>query len=170
MKILFKNRTILSKENYLKLLEFHQKKNNWKYWLYTAILFLLFIVAIAFQISNRNYLLIFLLSTFLVVFLSYRFFYPYYKTGKELKSDKVQHNLENYYFFYEKYFKVKNKFGNDKIKYYKLYKVYENENFFYLYMDKTNAFIIDKSGFSVGTIQDFKKFMKSKVWLKFKKN
>ena len=30
MEALFKNKTKLSEENYLNLVQFHQKKNNWK--------------------------------------------------------------------------------------------------------------------------------------------
>ena len=58
--------------------------------------------------------------------------------------------------------------GSDKIAYYKLYRVFETKNYFYLYLDKTNILVLDKSGFLLGTIQDFKRFMKHKMWLKFK--
>lgn len=170
MEPLFKNKTLLSEENYLDLVEFHQKKNNWKYWMYNFIFSCLFIFLIISHIVMHNYLYIFIFSFCFIIFLVYRFVYPYYKTSKELKSDKVQHNLENYYLFYEKYIKIKNKLGVSKIRYYKLYKVYENENYFYIYLNKTNAFILDKSGFLIGNVESFKKFMKGKVWLKFKED
>ena len=43
MEPLFRNKTTMSKEIYTQLLQFHQRKYNWKYWLYTAGLFLLFV-------------------------------------------------------------------------------------------------------------------------------
>ncbi len=170
MEPLFKNKTTLSEKNYLDLVQFHQKKNNWKYWIYTAIVSILFVVIISYQVANHVYLHVSILAIFFIGFLLYRFVYPYYKTGKELKSDKVQNSLVNYYLFYDKYFKIKNKLGNSKIRYYKLYRVYESKNFFYLYLDKNNAFILEKSGFVIGNIDSFRKFMKNKMWLKFKED
>lgn len=167
MEALFKNKTKLSEENYLNLVQFHQKKNNWKYRLYTIIVSILFIVIISFQISNHSFLQAIFLFVFFIGFILYRFISPYYKTYKELHSDKIKNTLINYYFFYDKYFKVKNKLGNSKIRYYKLYKVYENKNYFYLYLNKSTAFIVDKSCFTIGTSKDFQSFIKSKVWIKF---
>ena len=40
--------------------------------------------------------------------------------------------------------------GSDKIFYHKLYRVFETENYFYLYLDKTNILVLDKSGFLLG--------------------
>lgn len=169
MQALFKNKTVLSSKNYLHLVDFHQKKNNWKYWLYTATLSLLFIIAISFQLIAKKYFIAVLLFVAFLAFLGYRFIQPYYKTKKELTSDKVQKNLINYYFFYEKYFRVKNTLGNSKLKYYKLYRVYENEQYFYLYLDKSNALIVEKNGFMIGNVNSFRNFIKNKVRFKFKK-
>lgn len=170
MEPLFKNKTILSSKNYMNLVAFHQKKYNLRYWLYTIALSLLLICCAIFQISAQNYLLAILLFASFIFFLAYRFIYPYYKTGKELHSNKVQNNLINYFFFYENYFRIKNTIGNSKLKYRDLYRVYENDNYFYLYMDKSNALIIEKSGFVIGTAHSFRTFIKNKVGFKFKKD
>ncbi|MCI9178143.1 MAG: YcxB family protein [Clostridia bacterium] len=170
MQILFKNKTILSSSNYIHLVQFHQKKNNWKYWLYTAFLSFLFLICIAFQFISCNYFIAFILLACFLGFLGYRFIEPYHKTKKELQSKKIQNNLVNYYFFYENYFKIKNSIGNSKLKYYKLYKVYENENYFYLYLNKDNCLIIEKTGFMIGNADSFRNFIKSKVRFKFKGN
>lgn len=170
MEPLFKNKTTLSKESYLTLLKFHQKKNNCKYFLYTTMFFILFIIIVAFQVANKIYFQAILFFILFIAFLLYRFINPYYKTDKELKSDKIKNNIVNYYFFYEKYFRIKNELGNDKIKYHKLYRIYESENYFYLYLDKYNVFIIDKSGFTFGTAVSFEKFIKDKTWFKFRKD
>lgn len=170
MEPLFKNKTTLSKKNYIELVKFHQKKNNWKYFLYTAFYAILFVFCIAIQIASKYYLPAIILFLCFVGFLAYRFIEPYYKTKKEFQSEKVQKNLVNFYLFYEKYFKIKNKMGSFKLKYHKIYKAYENENFFYLYINKDYAFILEKSGFITGNENDFRKFIKSKLGFKFKEN
>ena len=170
MEPLFKNKTTLSKKNYIELVKFHQKKNNWKYYLYTAIFSILFVFCISVQIANKYYLPAIILFLCFFAFLAYRFIQPYYKTKKEFQSDKVQKNLVNYYFFYKEYFKVKNKMGSFKLRYYKIYRAYENENYFYLYLDKDYAFIIEKSGFIIGNKDEFRDFIKSKLRFKFKGN
>ena len=107
MALLFKNKTTLSPKSYLDFETFHQKENNFKYYLYTLVFSLLFIICISFQITAKNYLIALLLFLCFATFLAYRFFYPYQETKKEYHSDKVQNNLVNNYFFYENYFKVK---------------------------------------------------------------
>lgn len=168
MQILFKNKTTLSPENYIHLVQFHQEKNNWKYWLYTAFVSTLFLVCISFQFVFQNYFIACIFLACFLVFLGYRFIQPYHKTKKELQSKKVQNNLVNYYFFYDNYFRIKNAIGNSKLKYYKLYRVYENDNYFYLYLDKNNSLIIEKFGFMIGDVTSFRNFMKRKVRFKFK--
>ncbi len=169
MEALFKNKTTFSQENYMKLVAFHQKKNNWKYWLYTATFSILLIICLAFQLIAKDYLFVFICLFILFGFLAYRFINPYHKTRKELSSDKVQNHMINYYFFYEKYFKIKNKLGTSKLKYYKLYKVYETKEYFYLYIAKDYAFILDKNGFEIGSTKQFSQFMKHKMRFKFSK-
>ena len=170
MEPLFRNKTTMSKEIYTQLLQFHQRKYDWKYWLYTAGLFLLFVILIAFNLANHYYLQAFLLFIILAGFLAYQFIHPYKRISKEYKSDKVQKHLVNHYLFYDNYFKIKNKFGITKIKYWKLYRVFETDNYFYLYLDKVNILVLDKLSFTTGTTQDFEKFMKHKILFKFKKD
>ncbi len=168
MKPLFQNKTTLSKNIYIELLAFQQKKFGWRYTAYTAIFSLLFILLISFLFANHYFAHGFIFFAIFVCFSAYQFIQPTRKNIKEFHSDKVQNNLVNIYSFYEKYFVIKNTVGSDKIAYYKLHRVFEAENYFYLYLDKTNILVLDKSGFLLGTIQDFKKFMKHKMWLKFR--
>lgn len=169
MKPLFQNKTSLSKKVYLDLLTFHQGKFGWKHTIYTATFSLLFILLISSLFAHHYFAHGFVFFVIFVCFSAYQFIHPSYKNTKEFHSDKVQNNLVNTYFFYENYFVIKNIAGSDKIAYYKLYRVFETKNYFYLYLDKTNILVLDKSEFLLGTIQDFKRFMKHKMWLKFKK-
>lgn len=168
MKPLFQNKTTLSKNIYIELLTFQQKKFGWRYTMYTAIFSLLFILLISFLFANHYFAHGLILFIIFACFSAYQFIQPTHKNTKEFHSDKVQNNLVNTYSFYKNYFVIKNTMGSDKIAYYKLYRVFETKNYFYLYLDKTNILVLDKSGFLLGTIQDFKRFMKHKMWLKFK--
>ncbi len=55
MKPLFENRTTLSKNVYIELLAFQQKKFGWKYTMYTAIFLFLFIFAHFFLFANHYF-------------------------------------------------------------------------------------------------------------------
>lgn len=168
MKPLFENKTTLSRDIYIELLDFQQKKFGLRYTVSTAIFALLFILLISFLFANHYFAHGLIIFIIFACFLAYQFIQPTRKNTKEFHSDKVQNNLVNTYSFYENYFVVKNKIGKDKISYYKLYRVFEIENYFYLYLDKINILVLDKSGFLLGTAQDFKKFIKRKMWLRFK--
>ena len=56
--------------------------------------------------------------------------------------------------------------GNLKFNYYKLYKVFETEHYFYLYINKNYSFVLSKDGFNIGSSKDFYKFIKRKIWYK----
>lgn len=168
-ELLFKNKTSLSEENYIKLLKFHNKMNNWKYWLYTAIFVIAFLTCASVLIVNHEYttaLFIFLIA---LLFIGYRTVYPYYKVEKEVKKDKIQSNLQNVFYFYDKKFEVTNEQEDRIMRYSRLYKVYENKEFFYMYLDKENALVLEKSGFEKGDPDSFGKFLKEKIKSKYKK-
>ena len=49
-----------------------------------------------------------------------------------------------------------------------LYKIFETNEFFYLYLDSRHSLILDKSGFTKGTPTEFKDFIKKKCPLKYR--
>ena len=55
MKILFKNITALNKDEYLELIKFHGKKNNLKYYSYTAVMGLILIIGMSYQIILKKF-------------------------------------------------------------------------------------------------------------------
>lgn len=168
MKILFKNTTTLNKDEYIELIKFHGKKNNLKYYSYTAVMALILIIGMSYQIVLKNYISLLLLALIFIGFLAYRFLSPYKKAEKEMNGEKLQGNLTNTYIFYDKNFIVKNKYGKDNLKYRKIFKVYENDNVFYLYISKEDVFIIEKNNFEIGSSSEFKKFISKKVGYKFR--
>ena len=100
------------------------------------------------------------------IFCFYRFLYPLKKVEKELKTDKFKNEREFVFTFYEKFFVISDRKFSEKIKYWKLHRVYETENFFYLYIDAEHAFLLNKSTFIKGNHSEFFKFLKKKIWYK----
>ncbi|MGN1302285.1 MAG: YcxB family protein, partial [Clostridia bacterium] len=109
----------------------------------------------------------FILFAILGAFCFYRFIYPNKQVEKELKTDKFKNEKEFTFTFYEKFFVISDKKKSEKIKYWKLYRVYETKEFFYLYIDNNHAFLLNKSTFIKGNTSNFLKFLKRKIWFKF---
>lgn len=167
MKILFKNKTKYTKEIYEKYLQFHQNKFGNKYTFTTIVTILLLCFCIITNLKYSNYFTTLILLIVLGVFCFYRFFYPTKKVEKELKTDKFKNEKEFTFTFYEKFFIISDKRFSEKIKYWKLHRVYETDDFFYLYIDKDHAFLLNKSTFTKGNTSEFIKFLKKKIWYKF---
>ena len=169
LKVLFKNETKYSKETYKQFIEFHSKKYHFTYTLFTAIIVFLIIFCIVLQISYRYYLLAILTCIIFTCFCLYRYFHPISVVSKELKGKTIAEEKSFTFKFYEKYFKVSDNLTYNTVKYYKLHRIFETKDFFYLYLDKTHAFIINKEKFLIGKPTDFSEFMKKKSFLKYKK-
>lgn len=166
MEILYKNKTKYTKEIYEKYLQFHQQKFGQNYKFTTIVIILLLCFCIISNLKYSNYITTFILIIILCLFCFYRFFYPVKKIEKELKTDKFKNEKEFTFTFYDKFFIVSDKKFSEKIKYWKLYRVYETEKFFYLYINKDHAFLLDKSTFSKGNTKKFLRFLKKKIWYK----
>lgn len=171
MNLEFKNITKCNKQIYYQFLEFHNKKYGKKENFYMVCMFLGLIYITVFNIIHKNFSFLLCITFILIIFLlinSVRYRYKVVK--KELKSPKVKNKEDLVYNFYEKYFEIIESNSSQKMKYYKLYKVHQDKNNFYFYIDKTHAFIIDKNGFIKGNIKEFKRFIARKCKIKFKKN
>lgn len=166
MKILFKNKTKYTKDIYEKYLQFHQNKFGNKYTFTTIVTILLFSFCIIMNLKYSNYFTIFILLIVLFIFCLYRFFYPAKKVEKELKTEKFKKQKEFIFTFYKNFFVISDKKNSEKIKYWKLHRVYETNDFFYLYIDKNHAFLLNKDTFTKGNTEEFLKFLKKKIWYK----
>lgn len=163
MEILFKNKTKYTKEIYQKYLQFHQNKFGMNYKFITILTILLLSFCCIINLKYSNYGTAFIFIIILLLFFIYRFFYPIKQIKKELKTEKFEKEKEFKFTFYDKFFTISNKRNSEKIKYWKLHKVYETEEFFYIYTDKNHAFLLDKSSFSKGDTSEFLKFLKKKI-------
>ena len=169
LKILFKNKTKYSKEIYKQFVDFHSKKYHFSYVLFTATIIFLILFCIVLQISYRYYSLAILSCIIFTCFCLYRYFHPISVVNKELKGKTLQEEKSFTFKFYEKYFKIQYKLQIDTVKYYQIRKIFETKNFFYLYIDRTHAFIINKENFLIGKPADFSEFLKKKCIFRFKK-
>lgn len=166
MNILFKNKTKYTKQTYKKYLEFHQQKYGLKYKFHTITIILLLCFCIICNITSKNFLLVCLLLFALAIFCFYRFFYPIKKIQKELKTKKFKKEQEFTFSFYKNFFIISDGKNSERIKYWKLHKVFETNEFFYLYMNKDHSFLLNKSSFIKGAPSAFSKFIKQRTWYK----
>lgn len=165
MKLLFKNITIYNSKNYNQFIKFHGKKFNFSYNLYTLIMIGLLIYCIVLNILEKNLTLFLLFITLLLLIILFRLCLPvrrYQKTKKQFAENK---NISITISFYKFYFNV----GKKSFYYFKLYKVFETKEYFYLYLDEENAVLVNKKGFRLGTSEEFRNFIKKKCLFKYSK-
>ena len=169
LKILFKNKTKYSKEIYKEFLEFHNKKYHFQATLFNVIIIALILFLIVLQVAYKYYSIAILSAIIFTGFCLYRYFHPIFVVTKELKGETITQEKSFTFKFYEKYFKVSDKLVVNTVKYYNLRRAFETKDFFYLYLDKSHAFIINKKNFSIGKSTDFSNFIKKKCFLRYKK-
>lgn len=166
MDKLFENNTTYTPSVYKDFVEFHNKKYNIKYNLYTLFVLVLIVFCMVLQFMYSNVALGICFVFFMGAFIFWRVFHPYFFVKKEANSDKVKKHLKNTYSFYDKYMTINNSKEKIKLNYYKLYKIFETENYFYLYINKNYSFVLSKNGFSIGNVEDFYRFIRKKIWYK----
>ena len=165
MKPLFKNITKYNSKNYQKFVDFHNKKYSFSYNLYTIAMSILLIYCIVLNIVEKDFLLMLMFLILLALLLFFRIYLPnkrYNDTKKQYSKNK---EISFTFSFYKHYFVLNNK----TFYYLKLYKVFETEEYFYLYVDEENAALVNKNGFKVGTSDEFTEFIKKKCLLKYSK-
>ncbi|MCI8620717.1 MAG: YcxB family protein [Clostridia bacterium] len=165
---IFINKTTNTEEAYMDFLSFHSKTFNLIYLSYTVFWAFLFLLCIILAFGSGLRLQGVTFTILLITFILYRIIRPKLVTNKELKSDKISNQSTNTYTFYEKYFEIKNKNGLFSYKYFMIKKVYETQNYFYLYVSNENAFLVSKKDFTKGSSKDFSNFMKQKKGLRYK--
>lgn len=164
-EILFKNVTRYNTKNYNQFIEFHNKKYSFSNNFYTIIMSILLIYCVILNIEQRNMLLIVLFIILLMVFLLWKIYFPmkrYQKTQKNLANIKEAGFT---FSFYDLYFLIDKK----TIYYFKLYKVFETKDYFYLYINPDYAMLVSKKGFEIGTAEEFSEFIKKKCLFKYRK-
>ena len=164
LKPLFKNITRYNSKNYNNFIKFHGNKYNTSYGLTTLLLSIMLIYCSIINLLNKNFLLGLFLFLALILFLYCRLYLPvkrYNKTTKEYKNNK---QIAYTFVFYEYFFTINKK----RFYYFKLHKVFETKDYFYLYINDNDAALVSKTGFNLGNCNDFTNFIKKKCFLKYK--
>ncbi len=168
MEVKFENTTKYNKKVYEDFLKFHSEKYSMKYIIYTCTISLILIYIIIFAISYKNWKSIFSLILCLIIFVFYRIYSQKQIIKKEINSSKIKEEEQFTFKFYDKKITVNKGTQVEKLAYKKIYRAFEVEKYFYLYIDKTHAFILEKSGFINLDNTKFKKFLKERLKRKFK--
>lgn len=165
MKPLFKNITKYTSQNYKQFVEFHNNKYNVSYTIYTFMFSIMLLYCIIVNAIQKNFLFALIFLLILVIYLYCRIILPtnkYKKTCEEYKNNKII----NFEFSFYKYYYMINK---KRFYYFKLHKVFETKEYFYLYINSENASLVSKKGFKIGNPEDFSNFIKKKCLLKYSK-
>lgn len=168
MEILFENKTKYSKKEYDIFIESYKKEyavSDYAYIIF-YIVFFGFCMILAFM--EKEFLLGIALLVGLGTYLWYKVIRSNRLVEKTKKSKKVAGKFVNNYEFYKNYFKVENIDGKAQVLYFKLYRVVETREYFYIYISRQYAFIVSKAGFTKGNQEEFSKFIKKKVFTKYK--
>ena len=162
--ILFKNTTTYTNKNYSQFLKFHNDKYEFSYNFYTIIMSVLLGYCVIINIKNKNLLTTLLFTLLLIGFVLLRFYLPIKRLKKTKETIKKSKTSSHTFLFYDYYLKV----DKQIVYYFKLYKVFEAKDYFYLYINQDYALMIDKHGFQIGTVENFRSFIKKKCLFKYK--
>jgi len=165
MKPLFKNVTKYTDNNFQQFVNFHTNKFNLRYNFYTIIMSILIAYCAILGITQKSWGICLLFTAMLIAFLIMRIYIPAkeYRMNKERfsnnKSTLFSYDFFKWYFIIDKY----------KVYYIKLNKVIETKDYFYLYINEDTAYLVSKSGFKLGTPEEFSEFIRKKCILKYNK-
>ncbi len=169
MRKLFENKTTYTEDTYIEFLKFHSKTYNLSYISYTLAWSAFLLLSIYLSFSSKLITQGILLLLALIGFVFYRLYHPKMIVHKELSGEKISTNNTNTFSFFDNYFIIDNNNGSFSYRYFLLHKVFETADYFYLYMTKENAFLLSKNSFSLGTSEEFSKFIRRKCILKYSK-
>lgn len=127
---------------------------------------ILFFIMLYVQYHHYGIALIF--CACLTAFILWRYFHPIEEVRNDYQSEKVTNEHVFTFSFYDTYFKVFSEEEYSMIAYKDLYKVFETDAFFYLYLDHSHSLLLDKSGFKKGNSLEFSDFIKKKCPFKYK--
>lgn len=168
MEKLFENKTKYSQKEYDIFIESYIKEYATSDNIYIFFYIAFFGFCMVYAFIEKEIILGIILLVGLIVYLWFKIIRPNQLVEKTKKSRKVSGNFVNKYEFYKNYFKVENPDGNAQVLYLKLYRVVETKSYFYIYISREYAFIVSKLGFTKGKSEDFSKFLKKKVFTRYK--
>lgn len=168
MKLLFKNITTYSQNVYDIFLKFHAKKFSFRYHTFSLMISMLLFFLIMLHVQYHDYGIALIFCACLTAFILWRYFHPIEEVRNDYHSEKVINEHVFTFSFYDTYFKVFSKEEYSIIAYKDLYKIFETDSFFYLYLNHSHSLLLDKYGFKEGNSLEFSAFIKKKCPFKYK--
>ena len=168
MEDLFENKTKYSEKVYnifLKSYEEEYSKVDNLYMIYNIVFFG---TCMFFAFIEKEIILGICILIGLLIYMWYKFIRPIKREKKTRKSPKMNGNYVNTYRFYKNYFDVKNPDGDAQIAYFKIYRMVETKEYYYIYISREHAFVVSKFGFTKGDYMEFSIFMRKLLKRKYK--
>ncbi len=121
-----------------------RRKRLW--FLLLLVLSIPLIIAYLFEplFKNIPFAVLFLLCDTIIIIELFTYLIPDLQVKRTLREDASVLDFENEYTFLKEALKVKNSNATQKVEYTSLYQVIETEDYFYLYLNKVSAFLINK--------------------------
>ena len=166
MELKFKNITRYNKKIYAEFIQFHTQKNLIKNVIYIFIIIIPLTYIFIYNVKINNMNSVYALLVIIILVILYKVFSQKRIIKREINSSKIKEEKEYEFNFYDEYIIIKNKGREEKMKYKDIYKIWETDKYFYLYVNKTDALILEKLGFAYGTPEEFKKFISTKCILR----
>lgn len=157
--------TTYTKENFMEFQKYHFFKRFWKFRLVFTLFGLLFCLISIVAFFEQD-IVFGITELVLGIFLLIEFntpIFPYLQGKHFLKSDSMTLNLENQFTFKEKEMIVENKHAVSKVLYDEIYCVKETEKFFYIYINKMNAFLLEKANIKDGKVEEVRRLLQNKL-------
>ena len=166
MKALFINTTKYSKEEMDKFIQFHSHKYIKKYIIITVI-FIIYMLAILINnlIHKRWNFVFVIIAVFAVAYIYFR----HINVDKKKENNKKQLEQIFKFSFFDNKVTIKGEKEKSELKYHEFYKIFETKTNFYMYINSEYSLILDKEGFEKGNLEEFRKFIKKKCFLKYRK-
>lgn len=166
MKLIFENITTYTPKIYKEFIYFHNDKYGISYAAFTILFSVLFLYCLIMNLLYKKILLSLLFFIIIISFLACRIYLPIKKMKKTLNKQKSKKENMFIFRFYNNYFDINNK----RFYYIELHKIFETNDFYYLYLNNEKAALIDKKSFQIGTSKDFSEFIKKKTLFKYNNN
>jgi len=163
MEALFLNESVQTLEAQYQLNKALLKSKSLIFIIFDALIVLLAIVSI----FGGDYFMVFFLLIIAVLFPFFPFLLSKTLVKKVYKTNKImQNNPVNKFSFYEDYLEVEtvseNFQGKSKVNYNTLYKSLCNDNYIFIFINKQQAFMVDKSAFIKGSAEEMIDFLRKK--------
>ena len=168
MEKLYENKTKYTDKEYNAFLKSYKEEFSKSDILYMLFNIFFFGMCMLFAFKEDEKVLGITLLIGILAYIWFKIIRPMKSVKKDQKSHKVSGHFINNYEFYKNYFKVENSEGKTQIAYFKLYRVVETKAYYYIYISREYAFIVSKLGFTKGNPEEFSKFIKTKVFTKYK--